>query len=611
MAEPREHETMTAAPEGAVHDVVVVGSGAAAMTAAVVAGLQGLSVLLVEKAPVFGGAGALSGGVAWLPGNPHARGDSLERTVRYLENVVRPAPLRRSLVEAFYAGVGPMLRLLEERTAVRFGPTTYVDYKSHLDGAMAGARSIAALPYDGRELGAWFRRLRAPMPELCVLGSMMVSAADVADFERMGRSPAALARVLRRLAEFGWHRLRYGRGARLVMGNALMGRLLRSALDVGVTLWPETAATGLEVRRGRVVGVKLRQGSRRLTVEARRGVVLGAGGFAHDPALSAQLTPGSYFSNMVEGDTGDGLRMGLEAGGKLGTGNFQNFLGTQSAILKDDRGQLVSVIPFLRRDRNKPGFVLVNRRGRRFVNEAWPYNDVAHAMNAAEEAAPSFLICDHVRLRRYGLGLVRPGPAWLRPLGRYLRPEHITRASTICELAAAIGVDAEGLQETVARMNAFARSGVDLDFHKGESAYDIWQGDPDNKPNPCLGPIETGPFYALKLWPGNLGTSVGLVTDERARVLDADDRPVAGLYAVGCDMHSMTWGHYGGGGSSIGPGMTFGYIAACDMARAATLDWPLMRADRESRPARHNSSAGDRRSSAPAATASGRPDSRS
>ena len=203
VAEPREHETMTAAPEGAVHDVVVVGSGAAAMTAAVVAGLQGLSVLLVEKAPVFGGAGALSGGVAWLPGNPHARGDSLERTVRYLENVVRPAPLRRSLVEAFYAGAGPMLRLLEERTAVRFGPTTYVDYKSHLDGAMAGARSIAALPYDGRELGAWFRRLRAPMPELCVLGSMMVSAADVADFERMGRSPAALARVLRRLAEFG------------------------------------------------------------------------------------------------------------------------------------------------------------------------------------------------------------------------------------------------------------------------------------------------------------------------------------------------------------------------------------------------------------------------
>lgn len=560
------------------HDVVVVGSGAAALAAAVTAAHQGLNVLVVEKASHIGGTGALSGGVAWVPNNPHidetgrdsGEYDSRDRAMRYFESLVGRDRMRPALMEAFYNNGRRMVEFLESRTQVQFERTTYPDYKAHLDGGMPVGRSISVKEYDGRLLGDWFDRLQPPMKELCLLDTMMVDGMDVFHLMNMSRSLRSVRHVLGRFLPYVRDRVRYGRGARLTMGNALIARLMRSALDAGVTLWTSSPALRLQMSDGQVTGVVVAQGSEEVTINTRCGVVLGAGGFPHDEALKQKLIPfpDQHQTMCPETNSGDGLHMGMDAGGHMGDGDrtFHNYLGSQITMMRDPSGRVISKIPFLRRDRNKPGFVLVNRHGRRFVNEAWPYNDVAHAMETTVDAVPAYLICDHAHLRRYGLGLVRPGPAWARPLGRYLASGHLVKGRTLAELASKLGIDAEGLKGTVANMNEYALSGKDLEFHKGETAYDRWQGDPLVKPNPSLGPVEKAPFYAITLWPGNLGTLCGLVTDERARVLTADEQPIPGLYAVGGDMHSVFTGSYPGGGGSIGPGMTFGFIAGEDLA---------------------------------------------
>lgn len=564
--------------EGLEVDVVIVGSGAAALTAAVTAAHAGLEVLVTEKAPDIGGTGAISGGVAWIPLNPlidthrqpGGEADSAERAMTYFQSLVGAERMRPEAMRAFIANGRAMVDFLQSESEVRFEPATYPDYKAHLPGGMPVGRSIAAAPYDGARLGPWLARLKRPMPELCVMGGMMVDGMDLYHLMNMSRSPRSLLHAVRRAARYALDLPRHGRGARLTMGNALMGRLLRSAIDKGVTIWTDSPATGLVMAEGRASGVKIRRREGEIVVAARRGVILASGGFPHDPELKQRLIPHADLHETIcpQTNTGDGLRMGERAGGHLGGNTWHNFLGTQIAMMRDEKGRIVSRIPFMRRDRNKPGYVLVDRSGKRFVNEAWPYNDVAHAMNERDGAVPAFLICDHVRLRRYGLGLVRPGPGWARPLRRYLATGHLVRAATLEELAGKLGIDAEGLAQTVERMNRYAGSGMDEEFHKGETAYDRWQGDPEVRPNPCLGPIEQGPFYAVTLWPGNLGTFCGLETDAEARVLDGDGRPIPGLHAVGCDMHPVFSGHYPGGGSSIGPGMTFGYIAARALAGA-------------------------------------------
>lgn len=561
------------------YDVVVIGSGAAAMTAAVTAAHAGRSVLVVEKSRWLGGTSAMSGGVAWLPNNPHipetGERDSKTRALTYFQSLVGAERMRPKVMEAFIDNAPRMVTFLEENTTVQFERTTYPDYKSHLDGGMPVGRSIAGREWDGRKLGTALDLLRPPMPELCVLGRMMVDGMDLHHFMNMTRSFTSLRHVLRRLSRYAIDLAHYGRGTRLVMGNALLGRLIKSALDCGVELWPNAPARRLIKDGGRVSGVIVERDGTEVTIHARLGVVIGSGGFANDPQLKRRLIEHAehHYTICPETVSGDGIRMALEVGATLGTNTWHNYLGTQVTFMKR-AGKIVSKIPFLRRDRNKPGFVIVAANGRRFVNEAWPYNDVAYAMTHTPDAVPAFLICDHVRLRRYGLGLVRPGPGWARPLGKYLRSGHIVRADMIAELAAALHIDATQLEETIRKNNQYAVSGKDLEFGKGDTVYDRWQGDPTVKPNPSLGPIDTPPYYAVTLWPGDLGTFCGLVTDERARVLDSTGRPITGLYACGCDMHPVFTGSYPGGGGSIGPGMTFGFIAGRDLITAA-LEPPL------------------------------------
>ena len=361
------------------YDCVIIGSGAGAMTAAVVAAHAGMEVLLVEKAPRFGGTSALSGGVAWLPNNPHiakeGEQDSRERTMRYFESVVGKERMRPAVMEAFYGNARKMVEFFEAKTEMQFEATTYPDYKSHLDGGMPIGRSIAARTYDGRRLGPLFERLEEPLKELCILDHMMVDGIDAYHLMNMTRSFKSFTHATKRFFQYLVDRIRYPRGTRLTMGNALMGRLLKSAVDAGVTLWHDAPAKRLVLEGGRVRGVVVAKDGRELVIEARCGVVLGTGGFANDPELKRKYIPFPEVHETFSTDavTGDGIRMGLEIGATTGDSAkmFHSFLGTQVSKMFDSDGRLLEKALFMRRDRNKPGFVLVTKQGKRFVNEAW------------------------------------------------------------------------------------------------------------------------------------------------------------------------------------------------------------------------------------------------
>lgn len=412
-----------------------------------------------------------------------------------------------------------------------------------------------------------FSWLKPPMKELTVFGSMMVTKADLRHLINLDQSFASFSHSTGLIVRHLWQRLFHGRGTRLQQGNALIARLLRSALDAGVEVSRSTQAVRLLSKDGRISGLVVRRNGREISLPASRGVVMASGGFSHDDTFKARYVanPEHHISLMPKTNTGDGLSMALAEGATIGSGNWHNILGTQAMIMRDKRGRIVEQVPFHRRDRPKPGFVMVASDGKRSINEAENYNHVTHAMNEREGRIPSFIVTDHRGVRRFGIGLVRPGPAWTQRIGKYRRAGHLFVADTIRELAVRLGVDPDGLEEAIARNNQYAGTGKDLEFGKGDTPYDTWQGDPRYGPNPNLGPIDKPPYYAVLCWPASIGTTAGLLTDERGRVLDASEDPIPGLYACGSDMHAVFGGFYPGGGGAIGPAMTFGYLAARDM----------------------------------------------
>jgi succinate dehydrogenase/fumarate reductase flavoprotein subunit len=321
-------------------------------------------------------------------------------------------------------------------------------------------------------------------------------------------------------------------------------------------------------RGGRIEGVTMSSESGVRRLRARRGVVLATGGFSRHPALRRRLLPEPTpeHSPLVPTVTGDGIDLGRAAGGRLGDGHADASFWAPVSI-RARRDGSTAVFPHFVLDRGKPGLVAVDSTGRRFVNEATTYHLFGLAIFAANRSRPTipcFFVCDHPFLLKYGLGMVRP-----RGLGvaMAVTEGYLMRSDTLAGLAAALGIDPDALQETVARNNRSARTGVDVDFGKGSDAYQRNLGDPTHGPNPCLGAIGRPPFYAIRVHPGDIGASIGLVTDEHARVLGADDRPVQGLYACGNDMDSLMAGVYPGPGITLGPAMTFGYVAARHAAR--------------------------------------------
>jgi succinate dehydrogenase/fumarate reductase flavoprotein subunit len=565
-------------------DVLVLGSGAAGLAAAVTAATRGLRVLVAEKADVFGGTSAWSGGWMWIPGNPLATRAGIteesEASRTYLRSELG-AHFDTAKVDALLEAGPQMVEFFERHTSMRFIDGNRIPDFHTTPGAASGGRSVCAMPFDGRELGPLIDRLRPPLGVVTLKGMAIGSGQDLAHFFNATRSLRSAVHVLRRLAAFAGHKLRFGRSMHLVNGNALVARLLKSAHDRGVDLRTNAKAVALlreaggepGKEAGRVTGARVEIDGVSHEVRAARGVVLACGGYPHDLARRAQTfayTPSGreHWSAAPLTNTGDGIRLGEAAGG-----HFDASLETPAAwapvsLVPQGGGQPAVAFPHLI-ERAKPGVIAVTRAGQRFVNEASSYHDFISALigtTPAGDEVCAWLICDHRFQRRYGLGFSKPFPF---PTSPYRRSGYLQRANSLAELAAQCGIDPQGLASTVAAYNSYAKDGYDPQFHKGSTPYNRVQGDARHAPNPCVAPLEDGPFYAVKLLPGSLGTFAGLATDASAQVLGDHGQPVPGLYAVGNDSASMMGGCYPSGGITLGPAMTFGYLAGLALASAA------------------------------------------
>jgi 3-oxosteroid 1-dehydrogenase len=549
---------MTTAAE---FDVVVVGSGAAGMTAALTAAHHGLTTAVIEKAGTFGGSTARSGGGLWIPGNEVVRragvADTPEQARAYLTHVVAGHATdarQQALLEH-----GPaMLDLVRRLTPLEFTWVPgYADYYPEAPGGLAAGRSIEPVPLDGRVLGPDLATLSPPY--LPAPPGVIITQRDYRWLSlgpRHPRAAVAAARVAGRAA-----RARLLRQRPLSMGQALAAGLRAGLATAGVPVWLGTPMTGLCRTDGRVTGVEVTRDGQPAVITARRGVLLAAGGFERNAEMRQQYQRAPVdvaWTTGAAGNTGDAIRAGHAAGGALD--------------LMDDAWWGPSIpLPsgpfFCLAERSLPGCLLVNAAGQRFVNECAPYVDAVHAMYEAHSeespAIPAWLILDQRYRSRYVFAGLTPGRPFPR---RWYAAGVVFRADTVAELAAQAGIDPAGLAKTVTRFAEFAQAGHDADFRRGESAYDRYYGDPRVRPNPNLAPLATPPFYAVRIVPGDLGTKGGLVTDERARVLRPDGSRVPGLYAAG-NASAAVMGHsYAGAGATIGPAMTFGYLAALDLA---------------------------------------------
>lgn len=544
-------------------DVVVVGAGAGGMTAAAVAAAAGRRVILLEKSARVGGTTAISGGMVWLPANRKiaAAGipDSLDDARRYLLQVL-PKAVRTPLLDAFLSTADEALGYLEARTALRLRPVrTYPDYFPDLAGATTGGRVLEPEPFDARSLGEAFTWLAPPLPEFMLFGGMMLDRADIPHFRRAARSLASARRVAVLVARHARERLAAPRGTTLVLGNALAGRLLKSVLDLNVDLRRMTALRDLIVEDGRIAGVIATTGGRTVAIRAQR-VVLATGGYSHDlerrrvllPPCAATLSPAAAVA------TGDGIAIAAAHGAAFRHGADQNAFWSPVSRFRRANGE-AAVFPHTVTDRAKPGFIMVDPAGRRFTNETRSYHAVGSALIASGHDH-AHLICDRRALWRYGIGSIKPfAPPWT--IRAAIRRGNIVTGDSLAVLAARIGIEPATLVATVARYNGFAVDGVDRDFGRGSDSYQRHMGDIDNRPNPCVGPLDAAPFYAVRIEVGDLGTAAGLATNESAEVLGADGRPIAGLHACGNDMASVMEGAYPGPGITLGPALTFGYIA--------------------------------------------------
>ncbi|MEX3788055.1 FAD-dependent oxidoreductase [Paraburkholderia sp. BR14374] len=557
-------------------DLVVVGSGAAGLATAITAGKRGLDVIVLEKEPVFGGTTALSGGVLWTPLSKYGRqqnpADTVERVREYMMSETGNN-YDAAAVECFVENGPKMVEFFERETEMKFVPTLYPDYHPDAPGAVAIGRSILAAPYDIRGLGKDMRRLKQPLETITFVGMMFNSSnADLKHFFRATRSIVSFLYVARRLATHIKELALYRRGINVTSGNALAARLAKSALAIDIPILTSTPVKELLSESGKVTGVRASAADGELRITARHGVVLACGGFPHDLKRIAQVYPhvkrgGEHLSPTPVGNTGDGLTLAEKVGGavKLGFADAAAWMPVSKVPFGKGR---TGVFPHLL-DRYKPGVIGVLRSGQRFTNESNSYHDVGAALMRAcegERETAMWLICDKVALGKYGLGYAKPAPM---PVGPLLRKGYLIKGDTIGELARNCGIAPDALEMTVHAYNRDAERGEDPAFHRGRTSFNRYLADPDHKPNPCVAPIATGPFYAVKVVMGDLGTFDGLETSVTGEVLRADGSEIEGLYAVGNDRRSVMGGNYPGAGITHGPNMTFGFVTGNAIATKA------------------------------------------
>lgn len=546
-------------------DLLVVGGGAGGLSAALFGAIYGARVLLCEKTAQVGGTTASSGGIVWAPGNQFAReegiADSADKVREYLRGEF-DKHYNAELTDAFIEAAPKAIATLQWETEATFAMTPWPDYHSDRPGAAQFGRTLEPMRFDGRRLGRKFRLVRPPLPPLMLFGGMQVDKRKVDDFLNPFRSPATFLRVAKTFVRYGMDRLRYPRGTELGAGNAMVAAMLYSLLQRGAEIWTETRILRLVQDADSVVGAILECGEETKAVRARRGVVLATGGFPNDKQMRKELS--SKFPHDItfgfEANVGEGIKVAREIGAVLDEDLASTAYWQPSSKLKLSDGTEKGVL-YGYLDRGRPGVVAVDKSGRRFVNESNSYHDVGLALIKAGIADGNYFhfVCDSAFVWHHGLGMIRPFNWNLR---KYARLGYITMADTIPKLAKKICVDPEGLSQTIRNHNAYAVDGVDLEFGKGSTAYNRLFGHKRaTGPNKNLTPIEKGPFVALRIYPGTIGTAVGLKVTGDAQVVSGSGRPIRGLYACGNDMASMARGCYPAGGITLGPAIAFAYRA--------------------------------------------------
>lgn len=548
-------------------DWLVAGAGAGGMTGAVVAHHLGGSVLVTEKEPVYGGTTAKSGGVIWIPGN-HRQAeagidDSVEEGYSYLKGLIGDS-VDDARVRAYAERAQEMLRFMMQHSHVDYSALPdYMDYYEHIPGYKSGGRSMDSAPFNMRKLGSAAKDIRLGHYDGLLL-PFNITVVEGRRLQDMGPGAYLLgARLLLRYLLDIPARLKKHRDNRLALGPALVARLRRSLLDRDIPLWLNSPVQELILEQGRVVGAIVTHEGQSVRVHARQGVLLATGGFAHNRDMRReyqQAPTGSEWTAAAPGATGDAVIMGKKAGAAL------DFMGSAwwSPTYTIPDGRVLALIA----GKSNPGSIMVNRLGKRFANEAQPYEDLIKEQyaseNRGEKAIPCYLIFDAGYRQKYAVGHIKPGKV---ERDSTIPRENfdsglLTRADSLGELAHTLDIDSETLTRTVSRFNEDARRGEDPEFGRGGTVHDRYYADKNVAPNPSLGPLETPPFYALRCDPGDLDTKGGLHCDGKGRVLATDGTVIEGLYAAGNASAAVMGDTYPGAGSTIGSAMTFAYIAA-------------------------------------------------
>jgi len=551
-------------------DLLVVGTGAGAMTAALMAHDRGAKTLLIEKDACYGGSTAMSGGGLWVPNN-HLMAqvgvdDTPDEALDYLKRITKGV-VSEDRLQAYVKYAPEMIKYLCDNSKMDIQAVPgYADYFPEVPGGKPGARTCEPKHFNAKRLGDEFYRMRDPAPQTLIM--KRVAFTIIESFTFAAKQPGWIKMMTKLIGRYCLDlraRIRSKRDHNLAFRNALIGMLRLSLMDRDVPLWLNTDARQLIVENGRVVGIAADRDGQTIRIQAEKGVVMAAGGFESNDEMRSKYLPNPTNSAWTCGspqNTGDAIRMGLEVGAALDLMEHA-WWGPTTLVPNEARARM------LVHEKAKPRCVFVNKRGERYVNEATPYTELVSIMyekNTPEAPCiPTSMIFDSVFRKKYPIGPTLPGaqqPDFLLP--RSVKNGYLKKDMTLDGIAAKMGIDAEGLKATVEKMNEYARTGKDPDFHKGDSLYDRYYADQTVEPNPCLGPIDTPPYYGVEVHAGDIGTKGGLKTDASARVLSASGETIPGLYAIGNCSAAVMGTTYAGAGATIAPAMTFGYVAVLD-----------------------------------------------
>ncbi|MFZ1741815.1 MAG: FAD-binding protein [Pontixanthobacter sp.] len=548
-------------------DILVIGSGAGGMLSALVAAENGADTLIIEKTDKWGGTSATSGAGIWIPASDQAKAegfhDNPDDAFKYVRGLSADN-VADAHIRSYVENASDMLRWMGDHTSLTYCSFPYPDYHAeNPGGSPTGYRTHMPLPLDGKPLGKDVETLRFASPAASLFGYLNWHFDET--YILLFRQKGWWWHLAKSLGKY-WldlpFRFKSRKDRRLTLGNALAGGLRLALNDKNVPLWLETPFEELVEEGGKVTGVIVRRKGKPFRIGARKGVILAAGGFDKNQNMRDEHAPlykNALYSGGVEGNTGDSIRAGQSIGAD--TMNMQSaWAAPVFYVPGEDRGRLCTI------ERALPGCMMVSQKGERYLNEAASYHIVGQQMAKRElehgDASPSWFVFDHIYRHKFPVGPLLPlVPDWLQ---NGMVKLIMKKGRTVEELAADMGVDPAALSATVARFNEGAAKGEDSEFHRGDAAYDKMYGDPSVTPNPCLRPLTKGPFYAMPIYPGDIGTNGGLKTDDRARVLGQNGKPIGGLYAVGNNAASAMGESYPGAGVTIGPALTFGYLAAKD-----------------------------------------------